>query len=63
MQGALREGNKIFDSSVARGEPFEFQLGGGRVIPGTSPKSQIQISFLIVILSRLGAGSARNVCW
>lgn len=36
MKGALREGNKIFDSSVARGEPFEFQLGAGRVIPGTN---------------------------
>ena len=31
--GALEDGS-IFDSSVARGEPFEFILGSGQVIPG-----------------------------
>ncbi len=25
---------KVFDSSVARGTPFSFPAGGGRVIPG-----------------------------
>lgn len=31
--GYLADG-KMFDSSVERGEPIEFPLGGGRVIPG-----------------------------
>eukprot|EP00030_Apusomonadida_sp_AF-17_P005862 a676490_1298.p2 GENE.a676490_1298~~a676490_1298.p2 ORF type:complete len:150 (+),score=70.93 a676490_1298:65-451(+) len=32
--GRLFDGGKVFDSSVKRGTPFEFQLGGGQVIRG-----------------------------
>lgn len=32
--GTLYDGGTEFDASWGRGEPFEFQLGGGQVIPG-----------------------------
>jgi peptidylprolyl isomerase len=32
--GVLYDGGKQFDSSWDRGQPFQFQLGSGQVIPG-----------------------------
>lgn len=32
--GVLFDGGEEFDNSYDRGQPFEFQLGGGSVIPG-----------------------------
>lgn len=32
--GVLYDGGKEFDSSWDRGQPFQFQLGSGQVIPG-----------------------------
>jgi peptidylprolyl isomerase len=32
--GVLYDGGKRFDSSWDRGQPFDFQLGSGQVIPG-----------------------------
>jgi peptidylprolyl isomerase len=32
--GVLYDGGKQFDASWDRGQPFDFQLGGGQVIPG-----------------------------
>lgn len=34
-KGSVRATGRMFDSSLLRGEPFEFQLGAGRVMPGT----------------------------
>ena len=38
LQGKLTDGS-VFDSSVTRGDPFEFKLGVGQVIKGTQGRS------------------------
>ena len=32
--GWLKDGGDVFDSSLVRGQPFRFELGAARVIPG-----------------------------
>ena len=49
--GTLLSG-KVFDSSVDRGVPISFPLGGGRVIQGTQDPPPIydRLAFLILLL-------------
>jgi len=58
--GYLTDG-KIFDSSVERGEPIEFQLGAAQVIPGWEEGvalMSIGDKFRFIIPSQLGYGEA-----
>ncbi len=57
--GWLQSNGKKFDSSVDRGEPFEFPLGQGRVIPGWDEGvagMKIGEKRQLVIPSKLGYG-------
>ena len=46
MQGKLTDGT-VFDSSFERGDPIEFELGSGQVIPGVITIT-LQLFFIIV---------------
>ena len=58
--GLLTDG-KMFDSSVERGEPFEFPLGKGRVIKGWDEgiqKLQVGGQAVLIIPPELGYGAS-----
>ena len=46
MQGKLTDGT-VFDSSFERGDPIEFELGSGQVIPGVITIT-LHLFFIIV---------------
>lgn len=59
--GKLRSTKKVFDSSVARGTPFEFQVGVGQVIPGWDlgvPQMSLGENAQLVIDADMAYGAA-----
>lgn len=59
--GWLKDGGKKFDSSVDKGEPFEFPLGAGQVIPGWDEGvkgMKVGEKRQLVIPAKLGYGDA-----
>jgi FKBP-type peptidyl-prolyl cis-trans isomerase len=60
--GALEDGT-VFDSSVSRGEPFQFTLGSGQVIEGWDQGilgMKVGGQRLLIIPPELGYGSQEN---
>jgi FKBP-type peptidyl-prolyl cis-trans isomerase len=59
--GWLKDGGKKFDSSVDRGQPFDFSLGHGEVIPGWDEGvkgMKVGEKRQLVIPAKLGYGDA-----
>lgn len=72
LQGKLTDGS-VFDSSFERGDPIEFELGAGQVIPGLFAFASQQHLFYLMdkILKvmqeiskccRMGPGSTGSLC-
>jgi FKBP-type peptidyl-prolyl cis-trans isomerase len=61
-QGMLQDGS-VFDDSYRRGEPLEFKMGSGRIIPGMESglkKIRYGTQAILTIPPRLGYGGGKG---